>query len=205
MKWINTTIHIIFLDFFFFFLFLFCCCLFSLFPLFLMLSGGDVRPLALVVIGRGQITTPYILVIPSEGDYCSIGRVFSSQCYVTLQPWTRRKHFHFGCPPPTPSPPPFFSSRFLVFLSFFALRCCSSSSSYCICLHVCSAWSVAGCRWTSSLCLSRTHAQAHIPKWGYAAHPGAWISSHWAHVRLYVFLDFSSNRSDFHHRQTIKW
>ena len=25
--------------------------------------------LALVVIGRGQITTPYILVIPSEGDY----------------------------------------------------------------------------------------------------------------------------------------
>lgn len=68
-----------FLDFF---LLSFCCFLLFLFPLFLMLSGGDVRPLALVVIGRGQITTPYILVIPSEGDYCFIGRIFSSLCYI---------------------------------------------------------------------------------------------------------------------------
>lgn len=65
---------LLFLDFFFF-LFLFVVVCFSLPSL--MLSGGDVRPLALVVIGRGQITTPYILVIPSEGDYCFVGRLLS--------------------------------------------------------------------------------------------------------------------------------
>uniref|UniRef100_A0AAX7TGG3 protein-tyrosine-phosphatase n=1 Tax=Astatotilapia calliptera TaxID=8154 RepID=A0AAX7TGG3_ASTCA len=31
------------------------------------------RANGVMVIGRGQITTPYILVIPSEGDYCFIG------------------------------------------------------------------------------------------------------------------------------------
>lgn len=51
-----------------------------------MLSGGDVRPLALVVIGRGQITTPYILVIPSEGDYCFPGRLFSFLCSILPSP-----------------------------------------------------------------------------------------------------------------------
>lgn len=81
----------------------FVCCLFSLFPLFLMLSGGDMRPLALVVIGRGQITTPYILVIPSEGDYCFRGRIFSSLCYIFHQSTTintTQTLFHFGCPLP---------------------------------------------------------------------------------------------------------
>uniref|UniRef100_A0A8C6PP65 protein-tyrosine-phosphatase n=1 Tax=Nothobranchius furzeri TaxID=105023 RepID=A0A8C6PP65_NOTFU len=31
------------------------------------------RANGVMVIGRGQITTPYILVIPSEGDYCFLG------------------------------------------------------------------------------------------------------------------------------------
>ncbi len=98
----------------------FCCCLFSLFPLFLMLSGGDVRPLALVVIGRGQITTPYILVIPSEGDYCFIGRIFSSLCYIFSSQYN---HKHNTNPvslrlSPAP-PPPFVSWLFSVFYSLF--------------------------------------------------------------------------------------
>lgn len=82
-----------------------------------MLSGGDVWPLALVVIGRGQITTPYILVIPSEGDYCFIGRLFSSLCYIfhhrtTIN--TTQTLLHFGRPLPhtlpfLDSPPSFVS------------------------------------------------------------------------------------------------
>lgn len=66
-----------------------------------MLSGGDVRPLALVVIGRGQITTPYILVIPSEGDYCFLGRLFSFLCSILPSP-NNHKHKQsrsLSCPP----------------------------------------------------------------------------------------------------------
>lgn len=123
MKWIKKFQRLFFLDFFFF-LFLFCCCLFSLFPsLSLMLSGGDMRPLTLVVIGRGQITTPYILVIPSEGDYCLIGRIFSSLCSIFP---SRYSHKHDAnlvsfwtshCPPPHPLLP-------LLFLDFSVLTLC---------------------------------------------------------------------------------
>ena len=96
-----------------------------------MLSGGDVRPLALVVIGRGQITTPYILVIPSEGDYCFLGRLFSLCSILPSQNDHKHKHSRFlSCPSS-----PWFST-------------CSFSSvflfSWPSCLHVCSAFNVAG-------------------------------------------------------------
>lgn len=99
----------------------------------LMLSGGDVRPLALVVIGRGQITTPYILVIPSEGDYCFLGRLFSFLCSILQSP-NDHKHKQtrsFSCPPS----PSFLTRSFCSVLVLF---------SWPSCLHVCYALNVAG-------------------------------------------------------------
>lgn len=84
-----------------------------------MLSGGDVRPLALVVIGRGQITTPYILVIPSEGDYCFIGRIFSTLCYIFFHHSTTintTQTLLFQLSPALPS----FSSPFVSWLCFYS-------------------------------------------------------------------------------------
>lgn len=98
-----------------------------------MLSGGDVRPLALVVIGRGQITTPYILVIPSEGDYCFLGRLFSFLCSIPSSP-TDHKHKQsrsLSCPP----------SPWVLTCTFCSVLVLFSWPS---CLHVCSALDVAG-------------------------------------------------------------
>lgn len=99
----------------------------------LMLSGGDVRPLALVVIGRGQITTPYILVIPSEGDYCFLGRLFS---FLSSIPPSPNDHKHkqsrsLSCPP----------SPWVLMCPFCSVLVLFSWPS---CLHVCSALNVAG-------------------------------------------------------------
>lgn len=97
-----------------------------------MLSGGDVRPLALVVIGRGQITTPYILVIPSEGDYCFLGSLFYFLCSVLSSQLTiNTAQTRYLSSPPSPR---------LVTCSLF----CCCSLSWPSCLHVCSALNVAG-------------------------------------------------------------
>lgn len=124
MKWIKKPIRLFFLDFCLLSFSFFLCLLFvfSLFPLFLMLSGGDVRPLALVVIGRGQITTPYILVIPSEGDYCFIGRIFSSLCYIFSSQYNHKHDTNPVSFRLSPALPSFFSCRcFLTFLCFCSL------------------------------------------------------------------------------------
>lgn len=135
---------------FFFFLFIFLLLFVLSSPLFLMLSGGDVRPLALVVIGRGQITTPYILVIPSEGDYCFLGRkfFFPVLCHITTINTTQTL-FHFWL---SPSLLCFLLELGLgILLShLFALVNIPSSpsSSYLshgIFQHVCSASNVADC------------------------------------------------------------
>lgn len=113
---------------------------FFLFPfVFLFLSslshafGGDVRPLTLVVIGRGQKTTPYILVIPSEGDYCFLGQLFCFLCSI-LPLLNDHKHNRALLFELSPSLKLFTRSLCPVFPLFPWLSC----------LHVCSALSVAG-------------------------------------------------------------
>lgn len=142
----TEKLYVYFLSLFSSFLFFFVVVCF-LSSLSFSCSGGDVRPLELVVIGRGQITTPYILVIPSEGDYFFIDRIFCSPCSIfhhsTTMNTTQTLLSKLSLAHPSLSSLFCFLTSLCIYSLFIYVS--FSSPSYCICLHVCSALSVAGC------------------------------------------------------------
>lgn len=110
--------------------------------------GGDVRPLTLVVIGRGQITTPYILVIPSEGDYCFLGQLFCFLCSILPLP-NDHKHntallFELSSLPKTIYLLSLFCSSSLPMAVLFAcllcFECCWLFKPVCVCLFFFMQW-----------------------------------------------------------------
>ncbi|XP_031734330.1 receptor-type tyrosine-protein phosphatase T, partial [Anarrhichthys ocellatus] len=109
-----------------------------------------------VVIGRGQITTPYILVIPSEGDYCFIGTTFPSLCSTFSSKYSHEHDaLSVGCPH-------YFSSFCFWTLSVFYSLVFISSSSYCIsCMSALLPVSLAVFEPLLSLSGAHTHTQTH--------------------------------------------